>query len=402
MLGLNRNLRLLFLVDTLVALSMGIVSPIFPLFLQHLGATVFEVTLVLFAAGLASTLITFPVGVFSDRHGKRGVMLAGLALVSLSSLLYSRFSHWLSIIPLDVAFTSALQVLFMTRLSVIADNTESGTRATVYGTMNLVWPTGLILGPAVGGFLVDHYGWESSFYLAGLLALAGVVPTLMISESKRTDLQPEGEEGRGGSLNGRAVSLLLAVFFLLNLFGCIGRGIIDPLVPIYLSGDFHVDKTAVGLFFSVGSGVGILLSQVPIGRLADRHDRVRVMILSVATIPLYPILWPHVHSYALLAALYLLVNCLWSATWPTTSAYLMDLSPTSRRGFASSFRQSAVRLGFTLGYPLGGLLWESLGKAAPFYASGAFFALALATAVTLSRMGPPAEQKTGEADLPLP
>ena len=59
MIRLNRNLKVLFVINLAISLCFGLVSPLFPLFIDGLGASVIEISLVLFVGGVAATILRF-------------------------------------------------------------------------------------------------------------------------------------------------------------------------------------------------------------------------------------------------------------------------------------------------------------------------------------------------------
>jgi len=177
------------------------------------------------------------------------------------------------------------------------------------------------------------------------------------------------------SIFGRQSFRLLGIFFLIQFFGNAARGILNPVVPLYLTDRFQVDISRVGLFFSVGYGLAVLLTQLPAGLIADKYGRKKTMVYAISLTPLISILWPWIGSYVLLTVLYMSITALWSATWPASTAYLMDKTPTERRATTATVRETSVRLGFTVGPIVGGYLWDIYDPATTFYASAAFFAL---------------------------
>ena len=72
MLRIGRNLTLLFIINLITAVCIDMIIPLFPLFIKSLGASVFEISLVLFVQGLSSAVLMVPSGLLSGRYaGKR-------------------------------------------------------------------------------------------------------------------------------------------------------------------------------------------------------------------------------------------------------------------------------------------------------------------------------------------
>ncbi|MDH5267503.1 MAG: MFS transporter [Candidatus Bathyarchaeota archaeon] len=372
----NRNLKVLFFINVSISLSSSLVSPLFPLFLDNLGATVSEISFVLFTGGVAATILMVPSGLLSDRFRRRNILILSCIMLGSGAFYLTTVTSWSQSVFGIMLFLSALSIFLPARHTIVADNADPSVMTTTYSLMNVAWPTGSIIGPVLGGFLADRYGWNYTFYVATLVSLASIIPTFFFKRTYRGDKKRDKKKFKG-ELFKRDFIILLIVFSLFQIFASAAMGIMDPVVPLYLTQTFNVDKTTVGFFFSMGIGVATLLAQFPSGILADKYGRKRVLAYSILPLPFILLLWPYVQNYLFIAVLYMFIMGLWSMTWSVAVAYLMALTPTLERGFVISIRQAAIRLGFTVGPLIGGYFWVAHGTKTPFSISAVFFALSL-------------------------
>lgn len=370
--SVDKNLGLLFIINAIVALYWNMTGTFVPLFIRSLGASVFQASLVIFVGGLAATSVMLPSGLFSDRYGRRTMIILSMAFLFVSPLLYTLANSWEETFLYTVINTVAFSLFTPARMTMIADSVKLRSLGTAYGLMNLAWPIGGIIGPFLGGFLADSYGWLTFFYFLCVVALACTVLSLFLGES-RGKSKGEDEERNESVSFGREVTLVLMVFFLIHILGNVARGILGTVFPFYLTDHFGKTKTETGIFFSIGFGLATLIAQLPSGVLADRLGRKKMMVYSVALIPILSLLFPFTSDYVSTLVIYTALSSLWSATWPASSAYLMDISATSKRGMMIGVRLAAVRLGFTVGPLIGGFLWDAFDPAISFYTTTCFF-----------------------------
>ena len=372
----NRNLKVLFFINVSISLSSSLVSPLFPLFLDNLGATVSEISFVLFTGGVAATIFMVPSGLLSDRFRRRNMLILSSIMSGAAAFYLTTVQSWTQSVFGIMLFLSAFSIFVPARHTMIADNADPSVMTTTYSLMNVAWPIGSMIGPALGGFLADRYGWNYTFYVATLVSLASIIPTYFFKRTYKGDKKRDKKKFKG-ELFKRDFIILLIVFSLFQIFASAAMGIMDPVVPLYLTQTFNVDKTTVGFFFSMGIGVATLLAQFPSGVLADKYGRKRVLAYSILPLPFILLLWPYVQNYLFIAVLYMFIMGLWSMTWSVAVAYLMALTPTLERGVVISIRQAAIRLGFTVGPLIGGYFWVAHGTKTPFSISAVFFALSL-------------------------
>ncbi|KYH40311.1 MAG: arabinose efflux permease family protein, partial [Candidatus Bathyarchaeota archaeon B63] len=139
----------------------------------------------------------------------------------------------------------------------------------------------------------------------------------------------------------------------------------------------------VGVFFSAGFGLATFLSQIPGGILADKLGRKKTMVFSISPLPLLSVLFLFTDDYLVVLLIYIAFTGLWSATWPASTAYITEISPSSRRGIMVGVRLTAVRLGFTVGPLIGGFLWDNFDVPTIFYVLSILMASSLLASLLL-------------------
>jgi len=376
----ERNLILLFMINISAAIYANMSAVFLPLFIRSLEASVFEVSIVLFIGNAIATAMMLLGGYLSDRYGrKRTMMLCGF-LWLITPILYISARSWSETI-IYAAFSSAAMSFFNpTRAAMIMDIVRRSSAGKTYGLMNIAWPIGGILGPFIGGFIADQYGWTVFFYFLCLLAIIYLIINLFLVEGGRESRVLEREESK---IVTRQIILTLTLFILMHVFANTSRGILSTIFPFYLTERFGKTKTEVGAFFSIGFGLATLITQIPSGFLADNLGRKKTMVYSILPLPFLSVLFLATNDYMLNLLLYMAITGLWSATWPASTAYISDISPSSRKGLMIGVRLTAVRLGFTIGPLIGGFLWDNFDIPIIFYVLAMLMAASLLTALLL-------------------
>jgi MFS family permease len=372
---LNREVLLLLFIGSIMSLGMNLVNSLRSLYIQSLGATVLQVSIVIALTGIAGTVLRLPSGLLSDRYGRRRVISLSVILACVPPVLYTLSTHWLDVIPWGILYAVAFALYMPSRMAIVADYTPTEQLIRIYSILNLAWPIGSIIGPTLSGLLESQYGWNAVFYVATILHGFAIIPTFVLPIPSTST--PELRQ-RSSPLD-RALLTPLIPFFLFNV--CIGLAIgsVESITPIYLIESFQISTADVGLFLSIGFGVTTLLTQIPAGILAEKVGKKRFLTLCVTLLPPLFAIWTLIDNLLLLLLLQMTINGLWSMTWPAFLSLLMDRSPPSRRGITTSLTQMGMMTGFTLGPYIGGYLWDAVGMTFPYYASALFCVLCVAS-----------------------
>lgn len=142
------------------------------------GLSTAYVPLVMVVMGLVYSLSSYPAGVLSDRLGRRGLLVAGLAVLIVADLVLA-FGHSVSVMLVGVALWGLHMGLTQGILStMVADTCPTPLRGTAFGMFNLVSGLALLAGSVLAGLLWDGYGPAATF-LAGaafaVVTLSGLV-----------------------------------------------------------------------------------------------------------------------------------------------------------------------------------------------------------------------------------
>jgi DHA2 family multidrug resistance protein-like MFS transporter len=173
------------------AVDMTVVNVALPDISEDLNAGVGELQWVLdgFLVALAGLLL---VGSgLADRFGRKRVFLAAMAAFGVASVLCALAPSPAALIGARVLMGAAAAGVLPPALSLIAVMFPPEERAQALGMWAAVAGAGLVLGPLLGGVLVNEVGWEAVF-LINVPVAAVVVPAglRVLPESTRPGAPP--------------------------------------------------------------------------------------------------------------------------------------------------------------------------------------------------------------------
>jgi EmrB/QacA subfamily drug resistance transporter len=179
----------LLLAAFLVNLDTTLVNVALPALTRDLHATTTQLQWVVDAYNLvfAALLLTF--GSLSDRFGRKGMLLAGLAVVGAASLAGGFTTSAAQLIAARAVMGLGAAMTFPATLSLLTNVfTERKERARAIGLWGAVAGVAIALGPIVGGWLLAHFSWGSVFVaMAPVAALAMAGAAVAVPPSRSQD-----------------------------------------------------------------------------------------------------------------------------------------------------------------------------------------------------------------------
>lgn len=163
----------------------------------------------------------------------------------------------------------------------------------------------------------------------------------------------------------------LRVLLLSGLLGTLASGLLNPVLPVFLSAR-GLDLQGIGLVFTLASVLPIFAQPV-LGALSDRHGRKRFVVgLSLGTSLLVPVLGLTANAVALAAVLALKLLLVRSAS-PVSSAMVADFAPARQRATVFALLDSATNLAFVAALVASSAAVRWLSVERVFLLAGALF-----------------------------
>ncbi len=173
---LGRNPLIFIFVTRLIdAMGFGIVMPVLPQLLLHMGepdiaAATRTGGILIVTYALLQFFVGPIIGNLSDRFGRRPIILASLFAYGLDYLLMG-FAPTIAWLFIGRAVAGIAGAVYVPANAFVADVTPPERRAEAFGLVGSAFGLGFILGPGIGG-LLGEFGPRAPFFAAA--ALAGI------------------------------------------------------------------------------------------------------------------------------------------------------------------------------------------------------------------------------------
>ena len=382
-----------------------------PTVAQSLGTDLLGISWALLSYQLSNIGLSVIFGRISDLWGREKMFALGFLVFAVSSLLCG-FSQ--TLVQLIVArFVQGVggAMLQASSRALAAESVTEDLAGRAQGYMTTAHHVGFIIGPSIGGLMIDYFSWRWSFFLLAPIGFGGTILALM--NLRRRVMAPARHadsidylgatllfaitttvvflfDRRTQAVLGGSTRILLVVVFVASLAGflvhesrtknpfvnlelfrirrfsfsvvsllviAICYSLTGFLMPFYLQDVLRLSPTKIGILFMAPSILTVALAPLS-GYMADRFGPplpatvgVLFMIVSLAIGGFL-----RMDSHWVLPTALIVVGAITNGIFnPANSTAMISMMPREHRGFASAVNHVTFGLGNVLGVALGGL-----------------------------------------------
>lgn len=266
-----QNRAFLFILITLMidAIGIGIVFPIMPDLMAHVGAASTGEGAFLggvLMASYAGALFIFApiIGSFSDAYGRKPVLIAALCVLAVDYAIMAMANVFL-VLLIGRILAGVAGATYTTATAYIADISNAKDRSAKFGMIGAAFGIGFVLGPAIGGVAAEWH-IAAPFWIAAVMSAANVLfglfilPESLPPEKRRAfgvrDLNPFSAIIDAFKIPGLAIPLIcIFVFEFCNM-------VYPTLWAFFLRELFDWSTLSIGVSLA---GYGVLLAGVQAG-----------------------------------------------------------------------------------------------------------------------------------------
>lgn len=342
-------------------LGLFMVLPLFSLYAHQLtGATPLLIGIAMGIYGLTQAIFQIPFGAWSDRIGRKKIILLGLSIFALGSILSASATHiWLMILGRALQGAGAVG---STIIALLADLTRENQRtkamALIGMTIGMSFSVAMLIGPLLNPWLhVNGIFWlAAGFSVLGIILLYTKVPHPKKTEW-HADAEPEIHSFTSVLKNQDLMRLNVGIFLLHAVFTAS-----FVVIPISLQTLANLSANQQWMLY-LPALILAFAASIPCIIIAEKRQRMKlffagaILVLGLAEL----LLWTWAHSLTISA----LGLFLFFASFSVLEAFLPSLvsktAPAARKGTALGIYSCSQFLGIFVGGSMGGWLYGELG-----------------------------------------
>ena len=351
-----------------IGLSMGTFLSLLPLYALHLGASYVDLGLIGTVWSVSYTVFPPLVGMMTDRFGRRKFMLAGMGCFVLSPALYLLASRVWHVIVIQAVNGAVQAFIWPVVQAFLVDITTPSERTRVMSRYSSSWILGTLIGPTIGGIVLQNYGFIALFTLSSILAVLGLVTFLPTSlEARHFERRRHVSCGLTQAFRDVAAILLHPIYIAIVTYS-IAVSLIYNIFPAYVK-TLGANAFQIGILFTVFGVVRTLSSWRSEGVRSGRESMLVVSALTVQGVSLIMMAYPR--NFTPFLALTASIGFSVGTITPLTLSVLSKTVPEERAGLAMGMAESVVGAGWIIGPLVGGAIAQYVGPSHPYTVFGA-------------------------------
>jgi DHA1 family multidrug resistance protein-like MFS transporter len=353
-----------------------------PFYVQELGVTdPDEVKLwsgLIFASHAVTMAIFAPIwGSLADRHGRKlmveRAMFAGAVLLTMMGFVQN-VQQLIILRTIQGALTGTVTAA----TTLVASTAPRDRAGYALGLLQTAIWSGASVGPLIGGFVADTWGYRATFWVTGaLLFVAGLTVWRFVHE-EFVPPDPDEEKAGGGFWDGVKLVVqdrgLLSIFTIRLIVRSATR-LMMPVLPLFIQ-SLAPTTTRIASLTGLISGVRAATGAVgalTLGRASDRLGYRRVLLTCATIVAFLYLPQFFVTTPWQLLVLQGALGLVMSGAMASISALLARQAPEGHQGAVYGVDASVVSGANIVGPMLGASVAATWGLRAPFLLASAAF-----------------------------
>ncbi len=364
-------------------LGLFMILPVLPLYAENFEeATPFLIGLAIGIYGLTQATFQIPLGLMSDRFGRKRIIIAGLIIFAIGSVVSAMSDNIYSII-----IGRAIQgmgAIAAATMALAADLTEENNRAKVMASIGMTIGVAFAVAMVVGPLINDWYGLSGIFWITALLALVGIALVAFVVPTPKKLFHHRDAGVMGDYLlpaikNANLLRMNIGVFILHMVMTAN-----FTVLPLLFKNQMNIDSASHWKIYLPVFGLSFVFA-LPLIIIAEKYQKIKPLLVgTVATLILAQLglAFGLAANYLLLAS-FLIFFISFNFLEAIQPSLVAKYSGVNTKGTAMGVFSTWQFMGIFVGGITGGFLLEHNSQSAVFIFGGCAAVAWLAVAISL-------------------
>ena len=184
---MKKGMVLLLFADMWSTLALGMIGPIYALFVADIGGNLLEASWAYFAMTFASGLLMYIFGKIEDEViDKERMIILGFFLSTVACVSYIFVNNFFTLIINQIILGLSHAILIPAHNALYSNYLEEGKYASEWGDFEAIKYIVTAMAAIIGGFIVEVFNFQVLFMVMALFSFVSVI--IAIYTKRRNDL----------------------------------------------------------------------------------------------------------------------------------------------------------------------------------------------------------------------
>lgn len=344
-------------------------------FAETLGGTSLSIGVIYASMYAVRLLLGTPIGRISEKKGAKTILKWSLMMYPFIAAAYWISWDIPSLIAARLFHGVASAMMLPMAMAYIGESSPAGEEGRYMGVYNTILFAASAAGPFAGGLIYDNMGVRNGFMTLFVFAVLSLAVTLVFVKGKTSTtpymrIESAKQKKRAG---------IGALFHNRRLLALCIINIASAVLLVVLGATFMqfalsqgLDMGLIGLLIAV-QNVIIGASQIPLGRVADRFDKLKLVAVSGVGAAAFVFIFPSIRGLPGIVVLTAVVGALTAINLAAITALSAVFGKETGMGQTMGILGSASSAGTIAGFLGLGWIADTAGISSAFYLAGAVF-----------------------------
>jgi len=183
---MKKGLRILLFSDTWATLALGMIGPIYAIFVEKIGGDILDASWAYFAFMITTGVVMYLISHWEDKvKHKEKLITLGYSLTALGCLSYIFVYNQTTLIVTQIILGLAEAIQLPAYDALYSKYITKKKAAPEWGNWEAMWYLVTGIAAVIGGFLATLYGFKTLFMVMFVVSLVSVVGSLRLYQKKK-------------------------------------------------------------------------------------------------------------------------------------------------------------------------------------------------------------------------
>ncbi|WP_411843430.1 MFS transporter [Salinicoccus sp. HZC-1] len=344
--------KFLYIIIIICFLDLFIQLPIITPFAISLGASEYTAGIIVAVYSLFNMAGNVFGGYFSDKIGRKNMLLLGMVLQVFIILTYTIVPSVSLLLAIRVVHGFSSGLLTPAAFSLVADISKKATIGRSMALTGVSIGTAAVVGPALGGIISSQAGYQTVYFVLAGIFIVGILLTILTVKESTTEESRDSHYQTNYWQIIKRPSLIVAyvsAFTLMVSNGSLAFGL--PLKTVALG----LSDQSTGAMLSVFGITAIIIFATPLNKIYSRYSPVALVSAGILIVGFSMILLHFVPSTILVYMTMVIYGAGFSLIFPSMNKIIGQNTEMHERGKANGIFYSYFSIGSVAGSFLSGI-----------------------------------------------